>query len=190
MCQCYAASSINQFDECEGESDETCPIAKCVNSCENSEAYCDNPQGDSGLCLLQPVDDKPANTSSISKNETSLPACSSSFTTSCPAVQQNVTIPSITNDTECLIACINCQGPTWGCTAKFGKYSYMNKSIDDFTTAYSHKCSCELGPNCGNGSENYTDLCMDIGYKSSASRSIWMGRSLMLGIVSLWMLLL
>ena len=67
----------------------------------------------------------------------------------------------------------------------------MNKSIDDFTTAYSYKCSCELGPNCGNGSsENYTDLCMDVGYKSSASRSIWMGRGLMLGVVSLWMLLL
>ena len=72
--------------------------AKCVNSCENSEAYCDNPQEDSGLCLLRPLD-KPVNISSISNNETIIPACSSSFTTaSCPVyvVPQNITIPSIT----------------------------------------------------------------------------------------------
>ena len=183
MCQCYAASTNNPFDECEGETDETCIIANCVNSCENSEAYCDNPpQGDSGLCLLRPIE------VSISNNETSLPACSSSFTTSCPAVQQNITITSITNDTECLQACIECQGPTWGCTAKFGKYSYMNKSIDDFTTAYSYKCSCEVGPRCGSG-ENYTELCMDVGYKSSgASKSMGMV-SMMLGVIS-WMLLI
>lgn len=195
MCQCYAASSMNPFDECEGETDETCAIAKCVNSCENSEAYCDNPQEDSGLCLLRPLD-KPVNISSISNNETIIPACSSSFTTaSCPVyvVPQNITITSITNDTACLNACIECQGPTWGCTAKFGKYSYMNKSMDDFTTAYSYKCSCEVGPRCGNGSENYTDLCMDVGYKSSsASKSILIGirGSMMLGVVSLWVLLL
>ena len=80
MCQCYAASSTNPFDECEGETDETCAIAKCVNSCENSEAYCDNPQGDSELCLLRPiVDDQLVNISSTSNNG-SLPACSSSFT--------------------------------------------------------------------------------------------------------------
>ena len=67
----------------------------------------------------------------------------------------------------------------------------MNKSIDDFTTAYSYKCSCEVGPRCGIGSsENYTDLCMDVGYKSSASKSILMGMvSMMLGVIS-WMLLI
>ena len=192
MCQCYAASSNNPFDECEEETDETCIIASCVNSCENSEAYCDNPQEDSGLCLLRPIDEQPVNIASTSNNGT-LPACSSSFTTSCPAVQQNITIPSITNDTACLQACIECQGPTWGCTAKFGKYSYMNKSIDDFTTAYSYKCSCEVGPRCdSNGSsENYTDLCMDVGYKSSsASRLSLMGMgSMILGVIS-WILLL
>jgi len=190
MCQCYAASSSNPFDECEEETDETCAIASCVNSCENSEAYCDNPQGDSGLCLLRPIE------TSISNDNGTLPACSSSFTiASCPvyAVPQNITITSITNDTACLQACIECQGPTWGCTAKFGKYSYMNKSIDDFTTtAYSYKCSCEVGPNCGNGSsENYTDLCMDVGYKSSsASKVSLIRRSMMFGVVSLYMLLL
>ena len=45
MCQCYAASSKDPFDECEGETNETCAIAKCdVNSCENSVAYCDTPR--------------------------------------------------------------------------------------------------------------------------------------------------
>jgi len=40
LCACYAASSTHPFDECEGEDDSTCKIAKCVNSCAGLEAHC------------------------------------------------------------------------------------------------------------------------------------------------------
>lgn len=39
LCQCYAASIITPFDEC--EDDATCVTAKCTNSCSGLEAYCD-----------------------------------------------------------------------------------------------------------------------------------------------------
>lgn len=49
-CQCYANSLIDPLDECEGESDMTCPIAGCViNPCTDLEAYC----GDKGVCDLR-----------------------------------------------------------------------------------------------------------------------------------------
>ena len=54
LCECYAASSIAPFDECEGESDATCKIAGCTNTCEGFEAYCNNALGDDGTgeCTL------------------------------------------------------------------------------------------------------------------------------------------
>lgn len=39
LCQCYAASIITPFDEC--EDDATCVTAKCTNSCSGLEAICD-----------------------------------------------------------------------------------------------------------------------------------------------------
>ena len=39
LCQCYAASSITPFDEC--EDDATCVTAKCTNACDGFEGYCD-----------------------------------------------------------------------------------------------------------------------------------------------------
>ncbi len=54
LCQCYAASSIAPFDECEGERDATCVIAKCSNTCEWFEAYCNIALVDvgTGQCTL------------------------------------------------------------------------------------------------------------------------------------------
>ena len=54
LCRCYAASSISPFDECEGESDATCMIAKCSNTCEGFEAYCNFVSGSdvTGECTL------------------------------------------------------------------------------------------------------------------------------------------
>lgn len=52
LCQCYSASSIAVFDECEGESDATCKIAKCTNTCVRSEAYCDIASSGTGECTL------------------------------------------------------------------------------------------------------------------------------------------
>ena len=40
LCKCYADSSITPFDECEGETDATCLVALCDNSCIGKEAYC------------------------------------------------------------------------------------------------------------------------------------------------------
>ena len=51
LCDCYAASSIGPFDECEGETDTTCMIAKCMNSCAGLEAYCNATKS----CDLQPI---------------------------------------------------------------------------------------------------------------------------------------
>lgn len=39
LCKCYASSSINPFDECEGEAD-ACMSAKCRNTCGGAVAYC------------------------------------------------------------------------------------------------------------------------------------------------------
>lgn len=55
LCDCYAASSVSPFDECEGESDETCMIAGCSsNSCEGMVAYCPRSRnGSSRICALK-----------------------------------------------------------------------------------------------------------------------------------------
>lgn len=49
-CECYANSNNNPLDECQGESDMTCPIAGCMeNLCQDARAYC---SADSGVCAL------------------------------------------------------------------------------------------------------------------------------------------
>lgn len=60
-CQCYANSFINPLDECQGESDMTCPIAGCmVNPCANAKAYC---LVETGICYLEEsTDSSPAAT--------------------------------------------------------------------------------------------------------------------------------
>ncbi|KAL3769180.1 hypothetical protein ACHAW5_000650 [Stephanodiscus triporus] len=56
LCQCYSASSIAAFDECEGEND-SCVIAKCTNTCDGFEAYCGAASSDYGVgeCTLRPL---------------------------------------------------------------------------------------------------------------------------------------
>lgn len=50
-CECYAASNINPFDECEGESDATCAMAKCGYSCSGQVPICKRKR-----CFMYPVD--------------------------------------------------------------------------------------------------------------------------------------
>ena len=54
LCRCYASSSIAAFNECEGESDASCLTAKCTNTCEGFEAYCNFVSGSDGTgeCTL------------------------------------------------------------------------------------------------------------------------------------------
>jgi len=54
LCQCYAASSIAAFDECEGNND-LCITAKCTNTCDGFEAYCEIESSDDGVgeCTLR-----------------------------------------------------------------------------------------------------------------------------------------
>jgi len=39
LCECYAASSTDPFDECEGNESD-CAIARCVNTCDGLESLC------------------------------------------------------------------------------------------------------------------------------------------------------
>ena len=50
ICKCYTAST--QFDECEGQDDSNCMIAKCINDCEGLETYCSAKDG--SVCKLRP----------------------------------------------------------------------------------------------------------------------------------------
>jgi hypothetical protein len=56
LCGCYASSSASPFDECEGQSDATCAVAKCTNACDGLLAYCDvsssGDDGATGMCAL------------------------------------------------------------------------------------------------------------------------------------------
>ena len=54
LCECYAASSIAPFDECEGESDAACVIVGCTSTCKGFEAYCNIVSGGDGTgeCTL------------------------------------------------------------------------------------------------------------------------------------------
>ena len=55
LCACYANSRISPFDECEGESDQTCAIADCyTNSCDGYVAYCPRSKnGSARICALR-----------------------------------------------------------------------------------------------------------------------------------------
>lgn len=56
-CQCYANSFINPLDECQGETDMTCPIAGCMeNPCLDYKAFC---LVESGFCYLDDSIDFP-----------------------------------------------------------------------------------------------------------------------------------
>ena len=72
LCACYAASSIAPFDECEGGSDSTCLTAKCTNTCEGFETYCNFVTGDyvTGECNL--LHSSPTTTTPSSLAPTSL----------------------------------------------------------------------------------------------------------------------
>ncbi|KAL7461117.1 hypothetical protein ACHAXS_001548, partial [Conticribra weissflogii] len=53
MCECYAGSNLVPFDECEGEGDGTCPVAKCAgDACEGMSAFCDT---NAGVCDLNGI---------------------------------------------------------------------------------------------------------------------------------------
>ncbi|EJK64050.1 hypothetical protein THAOC_15254 [Thalassiosira oceanica] len=43
LCSCYASSSRDPFDECEGQYGDLCREVKCANSCENLKAVCYQP---------------------------------------------------------------------------------------------------------------------------------------------------
>ncbi|KAL7435545.1 hypothetical protein ACHAXH_005858 [Discostella pseudostelligera] len=84
LCDCYAASSTAPFDECEGEGDETCAIAKCMNSCDGMgmEAYCLlSSESSDGTCTLRQASTNPSNPVSGSSPTTSPPSTSASATT-------------------------------------------------------------------------------------------------------------
>ena len=76
LCDCYATSSSSPFDECEGESDETCAIAKCMNSCGEMEAYCFfSPDSANGTCVL-----RQATNSSVVSGPTTSPSTNITLT--------------------------------------------------------------------------------------------------------------
>ncbi len=56
LCECYAASSsVAPFDECEGESDATCAVARCGDSCSGKYGYCKKIRG-TGICFAMSKD--------------------------------------------------------------------------------------------------------------------------------------
>ena len=51
LCECYAASSLEPFDECEGDKGKDCKKAKCPeDACDGMEAYC---EAEAGICVLR-----------------------------------------------------------------------------------------------------------------------------------------
>ena len=94
LCQCYAASSIDPFNECEGESDATCKIAKCMNTCAGVEAKCllsSDSMGGSNVCSLQPISAQ-AGGPSISPAQEPITATLVTF-----GPKTSTTAPSLTN---------------------------------------------------------------------------------------------
>lgn len=51
LCKCYASSSINPFDECEGEA-KACLTESCANNCIGTAVYCSA----SSICELRYYD--------------------------------------------------------------------------------------------------------------------------------------
>lgn len=56
LCECYSASSIDPFDECEGQDDSMCVFSKCAtNKCAGLKAYCmrtEEGDGSTKMCAL------------------------------------------------------------------------------------------------------------------------------------------
>lgn len=75
LCGCYAASSTAPFDECEGNV-ESCAMAKCMNTCEGLEAYCDlaarEENGECKLRLMEESEPMIIESMSMTKNPMSL----------------------------------------------------------------------------------------------------------------------
>ena len=56
VCDCYGTSSLNPFDECQGESNRSCSIAGCAyDMCQGYEGYCQRASNGVGTCALRPV---------------------------------------------------------------------------------------------------------------------------------------
>lgn len=171
--------NIRQLTPSEGESDDTCKVAKCMNTCENLETFCGyngTASGQDKLCMLRQVID---NTTENESNNP--PPCSAPFT--CSSNGQSIT--SVTDEISCLNACIACQNDNnWACTADFRTYTHTNKAINGTIKTTSFKCSCEQ-PNCGSG--NFTNVCMDTGYNQNGAMAVGLSRlwlSVLLGIAS------
>ena len=100
-CQCYANSLINPLDECQGESDMTCPIAGCMeNPCRNARAFC---LEETGVCYLDISIEEPpvaiAPTSTIaSENNIDVPV---SILPEEPPVVNYTWSPICTSDDDC-----------------------------------------------------------------------------------------
>ena len=208
LCKCYANSALKPFDECEGEPDDTCLTAKCANSCEGFEVYCDD--NEDGTCKLREIDvmgdaAKSELSGTPSKDGALVgeapppppPNCTddSLTLTTCPT-SANITLGSITNETACLDACISCLGSGWGCKADFRIYIAKSRSNDTKGTAY--RCACEEPMSsveddqaCAKGSE-MVELCVDVDFSGAAgdlvgSKLKAMAISVVLGFVSLWL---
>ena len=52
LCSCYSSSLLTSFDECEGETDETCAVARCPDACEGFDVTCSG----EGRCTLETLD--------------------------------------------------------------------------------------------------------------------------------------
>lgn len=98
VCGCYAASSITPFDECEGESDATCIIARCMNSCDGFEAYCAPSADGTDECILrQPRKEGITSTdASIAGPVESLPFGDDPSTSPVPSVSSSSVAPTPT----------------------------------------------------------------------------------------------
>mmetsp|Transcript_16164 Transcript_16164/g.37326 ORF Transcript_16164/g.37326 Transcript_16164/m.37326 type:complete len:467 (+) Transcript_16164:699-2099(+) len=53
LCSCYPSSLLVSFDECEGETDETCAVAECPDACEGYDVTCSG----EGRCMLESLDE-------------------------------------------------------------------------------------------------------------------------------------
>merc|ERR1712232_791754 len=53
LCSCYPSSLLVSFDECEGETDETCAVAECPDACEGYDVTCSG----MGRCMLESLDE-------------------------------------------------------------------------------------------------------------------------------------
>jgi len=98
VCGCYASSSITPFDECEGESDATCIIARCMNSCYVFDANCAPSADGTDECILrQPREEGITSTdASVAGPVESLPFGDDPSTSPVPSVSSSSVAPTPT----------------------------------------------------------------------------------------------